>query len=39
MNKAGVAVIGFGTVGTGVVRLLLEDGDRLAEATGCRRGC
>ena len=36
MNKAGVAVIGFGTVGTGVVRLLLEDGDRLAEATGCR---
>ncbi len=36
MQTTGVAVIGFGTVGTGVVRLLLEDPDRLAEAAGCR---
>ena len=36
MNTIGVAVIGFGTVGTGVVRLLLEDANRLEETTGCR---
>ena len=36
METTGVAVIGFGTVGTGVVRLLTEDGPRLAEAIGCR---
>jgi homoserine dehydrogenase len=36
MQTTGVAVIGFGTVGTGVVRLLLEDPDRLADAAGCR---
>jgi len=36
MIEAGVAVVGFGTVGAGVVRLLLEDGERLAEAAGCR---
>jgi len=36
MSETGVAVIGFGTVGCGVVRLLLEDGPRLAEAAGCR---
>jgi len=36
MSDTGVAVIGFGTVGCGVVRLLLEDGPRIAEATGCR---
>jgi len=36
MRTTGVAVIGFGTVGTGVVRLLLDDGPRLAEAIGCR---
>jgi len=36
MKTVGVAVIGFGTVGSGVVRLLLEEGDRLAAATGCR---
>ena len=36
METIGVAVIGFGTVGTGVVRLLLEEGARLAEAIGCR---
>jgi len=36
MQTTGVAVIGFGTVGTGVVRLLTEDADRLADAAGCR---
>ncbi len=36
MQTTGIAVIGFGTVGSGVVRLLLEDGDRLADAAGCR---
>jgi len=36
MQRTGVAVIGFGTVGTGVVRLLTEDADTLADAAGCR---
>ncbi|MBE3069443.1 MAG: homoserine dehydrogenase [Planctomycetes bacterium] len=36
MKSIGVAVIGFGTVGTGVVRLLLEDADRLAQVAGVR---
>ena len=36
MKTIGVAVIGFGTVGSGVVRLLVEDADRLAATTGCR---
>lgn len=36
MDATGVAVVGFGTIGTGVVKLLLEDADRLAEASGCR---
>lgn len=36
MKTIGVAVVGFGTVGAGVVRLLLEDGERLGHATGCR---
>jgi len=36
MKTTGVAVVGFGTVGTGVVRLLLEEADRLAQASGCR---
>jgi homoserine dehydrogenase len=36
MDSIGVAVIGFGTVGTGVVRLLLEEAERLEETTGCR---
>jgi len=36
MKTVGVAVIGFGTVGSGIVRHLLEDGDRLAATTGCR---
>jgi len=34
MKTVGVAVIGFGTIGTGVVRLLLEDGERLEQAAG-----
>jgi homoserine dehydrogenase len=36
MKTIGVGVIGFGTVGTGVVRLLLEDAARLEEVTDCR---
>jgi len=41
MNTTGVAVVGFGTVGTGVVRLLLEDAPdgysrRLERTTGRR---
>ena len=36
MKTIGVGIIGFGTVGCGVARLLLEDGERLAAATGCR---
>lgn len=36
MKTTGIAVVGFGTVGTGVVRLLLEDASRLAETTGCQ---
>jgi len=36
MKSTGIAVVGFGTVGTGVVRLLLQDADRLAQTTGCR---
>lgn len=36
MRTAGVAVMGFGTVGTGVVKLLVEEGPRLAEVSGCR---
>ena len=36
MKTIGVGVIGFGTVGTGVVRLLLEDAQRLEAAAGCR---
>jgi len=36
MKTVGVAVIGFGTGGSGVVKLLLDDGDRLAATTGCR---
>ena len=35
MKTAGVAIVGFGTVGTGVAKLLLEEGPRLAEASGC----
>ncbi|HUU11130.1 MAG TPA: homoserine dehydrogenase [Phycisphaerae bacterium] len=36
MKTIGVAVVGFGTVGTGVIRLLLDDAARLAQAAGCR---
>jgi len=36
MKTVGVAIIGFGTVGSGVAKLLLEDADRLGAATGCR---
>ncbi len=36
MKTAGIAVIGFGTVGSGVVKLLLEDADLVAEAAGVR---
>ncbi len=36
MDTIGVAVIGFGTVGTGIVKLLLEDAERLADAAGVR---
>ena len=36
MDTVGVAVIGFGTVGTGVVKILLRDADRLADACGVR---
>ncbi|HNQ34727.1 MAG TPA: homoserine dehydrogenase, partial [bacterium] len=35
-KKLGVGIIGFGTVGSGVARILLERGDRLAEKTGLR---
>lgn len=34
MEKTKVAVIGLGTIGSGVVRLLLDHGDRLARHTG-----
>jgi homoserine dehydrogenase len=36
METAKIAVIGFGTIGSGVVRLLLEQGDRLARHAGKR---
>lgn len=31
-----VGIVGFGTVGTGVAKLILEDGDRIAAKTGIR---
>lgn len=31
-----VGLVGFGTVGTGVAKLILEDGDRIAAKTGIR---
>ncbi len=34
MDTAKVAIIGYGTIGSGVARLLLEHGDRLARQTG-----
>jgi homoserine dehydrogenase len=36
MNTAKVALVGFGTIGSGVARLLLESGDRIARHTGKR---
>jgi homoserine dehydrogenase len=36
MESAKVAIVGFGTIGSGVARLLLDHGDRLARAAGCR---
>jgi homoserine dehydrogenase len=35
-NTAKVAIIGFGTIGSGVARLLLEAGDRIARHVGRR---
>ena len=34
MDTAKVAIIGYGTIGSGVARLLLEHGDRLARQAG-----
>ncbi len=34
MEKTGVAIVGMGTVGTGVARLLIEHGDRTARHAG-----
>jgi len=34
MEKTKVAIVGFGTVGTGVARLLLDEGDRTARHAG-----
>ena len=36
MSTSKVAIVGLGTVGAGVARLLLEQGDRLARHAGCR---
>ena len=36
MDTAKVAIIGFGTIGSGVARLLLEHGDRIARQAGKR---
>jgi len=37
METAKVAVIGFGTIGSGVARLLLEHSDRITRQAGRRR--
>ena len=34
MTPAKVAIVGFGTIGSGVARLLLEHGDRIARHAG-----
>jgi homoserine dehydrogenase len=36
MHTAKVAIVGFGTIGSGVARLLLEQGDRLSRRAGKR---
>ncbi len=35
-RRVGVGIIGWGTIGSGVIRLLREDADRLAERLGAR---
>ena len=34
MKSAKVAIVGLGTIGTGVAQILLEEGDRIGRATG-----
>ena len=36
MKTSKVAIVGFGTIGSGVARLLLECGDRIAQRAGQR---
>ena len=36
METVGVGLVGLGTVGCGVAKILLDDPDRLAERIGCR---
>ncbi|RYM06218.1 homoserine dehydrogenase [Sporolactobacillus sp. THM7-7] len=36
MDKVSIGLLGFGTVGTGVVRLLTRDRERLEERSGCK---
>lgn len=36
MNTAKVAIVGFGTIGSGVARLLLDGGERIARHAGTR---
>ena len=36
METAKVAIVGFGTIGSGVARLLLENGERIAQRAGKR---
>ncbi|MDN3954335.1 homoserine dehydrogenase [Sporolactobacillus laevolacticus] len=36
MEKVSIGLLGFGTVGTGVVRLLTKDRERLEERAGCK---
>ena len=36
MKEVSVGLVGFGTVGTGVAKILLEQGDALAERSGVR---
>jgi homoserine dehydrogenase len=35
MKQVNIAILGFGTVGTGVARLLLDNGDILRDRIGC----
>jgi len=36
MKTARVAILGFGTIGSGVARILLEHGDRVSRQAGCK---